>query len=75
MNKIDQVRNYFERRGYEVCSRLGDRMGKRPSVIRLYFIYTSFIAFGSPLIIYLVLAFWIKVKDYLNVSRRSMLDL
>ena len=75
MNKIDQVRNYFERRGYEVCSRLGDRMGIRPSVIRLYFIYTSFIAFGSPLIIYLVLAFWIKVKDYLNVSRRSMLDL
>ncbi len=75
MNKIDQTRNYFERRGYEVCSRLGDRMGIRPSVIRLYFIYTSFIAFGSPLIIYLVLAFWIKVKDYLNDSRRSMLDL
>lgn len=72
---IDQIRDYCERRGYEVCSRIGDRMGVRPGVIRLYFIYTSFLAFGSPLLVYLILAFWIRLKDYVQSSRRSVLDL
>lgn len=72
---IDELRDYCERRGYAVCSRLGDRMGIRPGVVRLYFIYTSFLAFGSPLIIYMFLAFWIRIKDYLKSPRRSLLDL
>lgn len=75
MKMIDQIRDYCERRGFEVCSRLGDRIGIRPGVVRLYFIYTSFLAFGSPLIIYLVMAFWIRLKDYLQSPRRSVLDL
>ena len=72
---INEIRDFFERRGYEVCSRLGDRMGVRPDVVRLYFIYTSFLAFGSPVIVYLFLAFWIRIKDYLKSPRRSLLDL
>lgn len=75
MMNIDEIRDYCERRGFEVCSRMGERMKINPEVIRLYFIYTSFLAFGSPLIIYLVLAFWIKVKDYASHSRPSVLDL
>ncbi len=72
---INKVRDYCERRGFEVCTRLGDRIGIRPSVVRLYFIYTSCITLGSPLLIYLFLAFWIKVKDYVQSSRTSVLDL
>ncbi len=72
---IEEIRNYCERRGFEVCSRMGERMGIKPSVVRLYFIYTSFLAFGSPLIIYLFLAFWIRIKDYLKGTRTSVLDL
>lgn len=75
MNTIEKLRDYCERRGYEVCSRMGDRMGLRPGVVRLYFIYISFLSFGSPIIIYMFLAFWIRIKDYLKPSRRSVLDL
>ena len=75
MIDINEIRDYCQRRGFEVCSRMGERMGIAPGVVRMYFIYTSFLAFGSPLIIYLVLAFWIKVKDYARVSRHSVLDL
>lgn len=75
MMSINEIRDYCERRGFEVCSRMGERMGIAPGVIRMYFIYTSFLAFGSPLIVYLVLAFWIKVKDYTRESRHSVLDL
>ena len=75
MMNIDEIRDYCERRGFEVCSRMGERMKINPEVIRLYFIYISFLAFGSPLIIYLALAFWIKVKDYASQFRPSVLDL
>lgn len=72
---MNRLRDYCERRGFEVCSRLGDRMGIKPGVVRMYFIYTSFIALGSPFVLYLVLAFWIRLKDYVRTSRRSVLDL
>lgn len=72
---IEEIRNYCERRGFEVCSRMGERMGIKPGVVRMYFIYSSFLAFGSPLLIYLVLAFWIRIKDYLRSTRTSVLDL
>lgn len=72
---INEIRDYCERRGFEVCSRLGDRIGVKPGVVRLYFIYTSFLAFGSPLIVYLFMAFWLRIKDYVQSPRRSVLDL
>ena len=74
MKAINDLRDFCERRGYEVCSRIGDRIGLRPGVVRLYFIYTSFIGLGSPLIIYLILAFWIRLKDYLHGHKYSVLD-
>ncbi|HAD96496.1 MAG TPA: PspC family transcriptional regulator [Cryomorphaceae bacterium] len=72
---INKIRDYCERRGFEVCNRLGDRIGIRPSVVRLYFIYISFITMGSPLLLYFFLAFWIRAKDYVQSSRTSVLDL
>lgn len=75
MKIIEDIRDFCERRGFEVCSRLGDRIGIRPSVVRLYFIYVSFLSFGSPLILYMILAFWIRIKDYLQTKRTSVLDI
>ncbi len=50
-------------------------MGIAPGVVRKYFIYTSFLTFGSPVIVYLVLAFWIQIKDHLRSRKYSVLDL
>ena len=61
---IDKTRNLVERSAFGVCQDIGDRIGIRASQVRLFFIYTSFIALGSPLIIYLTLAFWMNVKKY-----------
>lgn len=72
---INDIRDYFERRGFEVCNRLGDKMGIRPSVVRLYFIYVSFVGLGSPVLLYIMLAFWLRVKDYVQSTRTSVLDL
>ena len=36
------------------------------SSIRLYFIYTSFLTMGSPVILYLILAFWMEINKHLR---------
>ncbi len=72
---IEKIRSFFEKNGFEVSSRLGQRIGLSADLVRLFFIYTSFVTFGSPLIIYLTLAFMMRTKDYLVQRRVSVFDL
>jgi len=71
---IDKLRHRIEKYGFGVCSYLGQKIGVRSSVVRKYFIYTSFIAIGSPVIIYLFMAFWVNIRSYLKKSRDLLLD-
>jgi len=57
---------FFEKQAFGVCNRLGELLGISSTIIRLYFIYLSFLTFGSPIIIYLFLAFWMNVRRYLR---------
>lgn len=75
MNVIENIKAYFERQAFGVCSAIGERLQMRTSVIRLFFIYTSFLTIGSPIIIYMILAFWIKMKSYVKSRRTSVWDL
>ena len=76
MKKLEEnLRAFFETRGFEVCSRMGDRMGIKASRVRLFFIYTSFMTLGSPLVVYFALAFVMEIKDYINSRRTSVFDL
>jgi hypothetical protein len=54
---------------------MGEWMGIRSSDIRKYFIYTSFLTIGSPIIIYLVMAFWMNVKKLIRQRRGGVWDL
>ncbi len=65
----------MEQRAYGVCSKLGEKLGISSSSIRLYFIYTSFLAFGSPIILYLVLAFWLNIRKYLRRQKNFVREL
>jgi len=76
MNKLEKnLRAFFETRGFEVCSRLADRMGIKASRVRFFFIYASFMTLGSPLIAYFALAFLMHIKDYIHSRRTSVFDL
>jgi len=71
---INQLRAIIEKYSFGVCSYIGRKMGIRSSRIRLYFIYTSFLTLGSPVIIYLFMAFWINIKKYIRNSKRMLFD-
>jgi phage shock protein C len=71
---MESIKYFVEKRVYGVCSYLGERFGISSSRIRLYFIYTSFITMGSPVIIYLIVAFWLNLKKYIK-SNKTIWDL
>ena len=62
----DRIQHFFETYAFGVCTRLGEILGVATSSIRLFFIYASFITFGSPVIIYLSLAFIINMRKHLR---------
>ena len=74
MDAIIRLRSYVERFGFGVCRYLGEKIGIQTSRIRLYFIYLSFITFGSPIVVYLFIAFWINIKKYLRKSLNIISD-
>ncbi len=72
------LQNWFkdlvERHAFGVCQHLGERMHVAPAEVRKYFIYTSFIGMGSPLVLYLVFAFWVNVKRYIRRGKNVIWD-
>ena len=70
---IQKLREFVELRAFGVCSAIGERLGIATSRIRMWFIYISFLTLGSPLIIYMVLAFWMNIKRYILAGKRNPL--
>ncbi len=75
MRFIDSIRNFFERRGFDVSTRLADKMGISVTNVRLFFIYISFVTVGLSFGIYLTIAFLLKLKDMMYTKRSSVFDL
>jgi phage shock protein PspC (stress-responsive transcriptional regulator) len=63
-----------ESQAFGVCEMLGDKLKMPVKDIRLFFIYASCLTIGSPVIIYMILAFWIKMKDYIRGKRNPVWD-
>ncbi|MFB0926028.1 MAG: PspC family transcriptional regulator [Vicingaceae bacterium] len=68
---IIKILSYFEKQAFGVCSWLGDKLKLKSSRIRMSFIYLSFLTFGSPIFIYLIMAFIIEHKEYLKLKKRK----
>jgi phage shock protein PspC (stress-responsive transcriptional regulator) len=69
---MKEVQHFFTHRAFGVCTRIGERMGISISSVRLYFIYVSFLTFGSPILLYLILAFWMNVRRYWRWQKESV---
>jgi phage shock protein PspC (stress-responsive transcriptional regulator) len=65
------IRHFIEWHIFGVCTAIGERLGIATSIIRKNFIYISFITMGSPVIIYLFIAFWMNIKRYILNARRN----
>lgn len=70
---MNRFKHFIEWHVFGVCSAIGARIGIATSTIRKYFIYISFLTMGSPIIIYLFVAFWMNIKRYMLNARRNPL--
>lgn len=61
---IKNIIAWFEHKAFGVCEWMGNKLGIKSTKIRMYFIYLSFFTFGSPIIIYLIMAFILEHKNY-----------
>ncbi|MBK5286818.1 MAG: PspC family transcriptional regulator [Bacteroidia bacterium] len=74
MTLVDNVKAFFEKQAFGVCAWLGEKLSIPSADIRKFFIYTSFLAIGSPVIVYLILAFLLKLKNYFKSGKSSVWD-
>ena len=66
-----KIKDFIEWQVFGVCTAIGERIGIATSVIRRYFIYISFLTLGSPVIFYLILAFWMNIKNYIKKLKKK----
>jgi len=68
---MNRLKDFIEWQAFGVCSAIGEKMGIATSRIRMWFIYLSFLTMGSPLVIYMIMAFWLNIKRYIMSARRN----
>ena len=68
---MKKLKSFVEWNAFGVCTAIGERFGIATGKIRQYFMYTSLLTLGSPVIIYLVLAFWRNLRRYIWAARRN----
>jgi len=69
------IRNKLDRQAFGVCSKIAELLNMKASSVRLFFIYSSFLTLGSPLLVYLIMVFVLRLKDLVNSKRSSVFDL
>lgn len=73
---IDKLQDFFEKYAFGVCEWWGQKLGLKSNRIRLFFIYLSFLSFGSTVVVYLIMAFILEHKDFFKLrSRKTIWDL
>jgi|TARA_B100001059_G_scaffold60232_1_gene55939 hypothetical protein len=75
LNSFYNLRHYFEKHGFYVSTRFADRIGIKAKNVRLFFIYLSFATLGLGFAMYLIIAFYLKLKDLIYTKRSSVFDL
>lgn len=70
---MNKLKNFIEWQAFGVCTAIGEKMGIAASRIRMWFIYISFLTMGSPIVIYMIMAFWMNIRQYMLAARRNPL--
>jgi phage shock protein PspC (stress-responsive transcriptional regulator) len=67
---IQKIAFFFEMRSFGVCTWFARKLKVDVSKVRLFFIYLAFIGLGSPILIYLIMAFILEYKHIFKFQRK-----
>jgi len=68
---MNRFKDFIEWQAFGVLSSIGDKVGIATSRIRTWFIYISLLTMGSPIVIYMILAFIMNLKRYVTARKRN----
>lgn len=68
---IQKIVFFFEMRSFGVSEWWAKKLGVRTSKVRLFFIYSSFIGLGSPLILYLIMGLGLEYKHVFKLKKKK----
>lgn len=72
---LQRILTYFERYSFGVCTYLGERLNISIAKIRLFFIYSSFLAVGFPIIFYFCAGIVLDIRNYVKRIHTKVTDL
>ena len=72
---ITTIVAFFEKQAFGVCAWWGEKLKISTQSIRLIFIYLSFFTFGSPVIVYFIMAAILELKRAIFEKRNRVWDL
>jgi phage shock protein C len=72
---LQRILTFFERYSFGVCTYLGEKFNVSIAKIRLFFIYSSFLAVGFPLIVYIFAGIVLDIRNYIKRVHTRVTDL
>lgn len=60
---------FIEKRSFGVSAYLAEKLNMSTSKVRLFFIYSSFLAVGFPILFYLLAAVVLDIRSYVKRMR------
>lgn len=72
---FQRIVTFFEKRSFGVCTYLAERLNMSTSKIRLFFIYSSFLAVGFPIVFYMMAGLVLDIRHYVKRIRLHIWDL
>lgn len=72
---FQRIVTFFEQQSFGVSAYLANRFNMRTSKVRLFFIYSSFLAVGFPILFYFLAAIVLDIRTYMKKVRLRVWDI
>jgi len=69
LTMFQRIITYFEQQSFGVSTYLANKLNMSTAKVRLFFIYSSFLAVGFPILFYFMAAFVLDIRTYMKKMR------
>ncbi|GAB1462396.1 PspC domain-containing protein [Pedobacter sp.] len=66
---FQRIVTFFEKRSFGVSEYLANKLDMSTNKVRLFFIYSSFLAVGFPILFYILAAIVLDIRNYMKRIR------
>lgn len=66
---FQRIVTFFEQRSFGVSAYLANKLNMSTAKVRLFFIYSSFLAVGFPILFYILAAIVLDIRNYMKRIR------